>query len=639
MAEPALSIDDVLGGNGLLAHKLPAYEHRAAQISMAKLVERSLRERAHALIEAGTGTGKSFAYLVPALLSGQRVVVSTATLALQEQLLTKDIPALLQTLDSDAQVVQLKGRHNYLCRDKLERLRQQFAFARSPADKELFEWADATGSGDRAELSFVPPAQLWSDVDTDSDECIMEACRYFGPQRCHFMHAREAARHADVVVVNHALFFSDLALGGGLIPPYDCAVLDEAHQIEEWATAAFSAAVSRTAVERLVRQIDRLLIVDAQLSTQLQSAIGRFVAALDEPPASRYPLAQNERALSLLETLQRSLYRAENWISDQPPSASRYANVPDAALQRRRELLLNNVAALAQTVERLRQSDEGWIRWVEKGQRPGAAWARCAPASVAPLLRERLFERAGSVVVTSATIATGRDFAYLRRQLGIESVWAEELVAESPFDYARQALLYLPPQRLDPREPAFGEQAKPVIRDILSATRGRAFVLFTSTAVMNAVAGTLTPQLPFACRTQGDAPKGQLLSWFRQEADAVLFATSSFWEGVDVAGKSLSAVIIDRIPFPPPDDPLVVARCELLAQAGEDPFRALMIPAAITRLKQGLGRLIRTSADRGLMCILDGRLQTKAYGRMILDALPPASRVHALSEVAAFLAG
>ncbi|MBV8460990.1 MAG: ATP-dependent DNA helicase [Candidatus Eremiobacteraeota bacterium] len=264
--------------------------------------------------------------------------------------------------------------------------------------------------------------------------------------------------------------------------------------------------------------------------------------------------------------------------------------------------------------------------------------AHCAPASVSGLLRELLFEKTRSIVMTSATISTGGDFAYLRRQVGLETSAVDELVLESPFDFQNQAMLYLPPERLNPKRTDFATQAVPVIARILDATGGRAFVLFTSLSMMQAVGRMLGPALPFPVRIQGDLPKGALLRWFRDEEAAVLFATSSFWEGVDVIGSALSCVIIDRLPFPPPDDPIIAARSRLLVADGRDPFASLMIPAAITKLKQGLGRLIRSASDRGLMCILDGRLESMWYGQRILEALPPARRVHSLTDVRDFLA-
>lgn len=639
-----LTIDEALGRRGPLAGSLSGYEYRPAQIAMGKLVNRGFLEHVHVMVEAGTGTGKSFGYLVPAVLSGQRVVISTATLALQEQLLHKDIPRVLHALDADARVVQLKGRNNYLCRDKLERLRGRLVLAQSAEDQQLFSWADRTSTGDRAELRFVPHDALWREVDADADDCLMEACEFFGPEHCHQMHAREAARHADIVVVNHALFFSDLAMGGGIVPPYDYVVLDEAHQIEEWATAAFTTSISRAGIGGLVQKLSRAYLFDELLAADLSQAADGLVSALAlrdnaARAATRYQFHDNTRAIELLEPLQRALYRVENWIVERWAKSSRFPNAPEEALSRRRDLLVRLVVSLTQTIERLRLGGENWICWVERAEdRSGTFAAHCAPASVADILRDQLFEKTRSVVMTSATISTGGDFAYLRRQVGLDSAPVDELMLDSPFDFPSQAMLYLPKERLNPKRPSFAQEAAPLIESVLEATRGRAFVLFTSLAMMHAIAADVGPGLRFPWRVQGQLPKGALLEWFRSEPHAVLFATASFWEGVDVIGSALSCVIIDRLPFPPPDDPIIAARSRQLNEGGKDPFEALMIPAAITKLKQGLGRLIRSASDRGLMCVLDGRLETMWYGRRILEALPAARRVHSLEAVRDFLA-
>lgn len=632
-----LTIEEILGRAGPMAGSIAGYEYRPAQIAMGKLINRGFLEHVHVMVEAGTGTGKSFGYLVPAILSGQRVVISTATLALQEQLLFKDIPRVLEALDSQARVVALKGRNNYLCRDKLEQLRARLVLVQAPDDRELFAWAQRTATGDRAELGFVPGDVFWREVDADADDCLMEACEFFGPERCYQMHAREAARHADIVVVNHALFFSDLAAGGGIIPPYDYVVLDEAHQIEDWATAAFTSSVTRAGIGRLQHKLARAYAFDELINAELSKAASEFIASLGIHSGVRYQLARNEPAIDLLEPLQRALYRAENWMAEKWKKASRFPNAAEDALKRRRDLLLRLIVAHTQAIERLRAGGEEWICWAERADdRSGVFGAHCAPASVSDLLRELLFEKTRSVVMTSATISTDSDFSYLRRQVGLQSAPVDELILESPFNFERQAMLLLPDSALNPKSSSFAAQAVPVVAEILEVTQGRAFVLFTSLAMMQAVGAMLGPTLPFPFKIQGQMPKGALLRWFREEAHGVLFATSSFWEGVDVIGSALSCVIIDRLPFPPPDDPLIEARSRALAAAGRNPFAELMIPAAVTKLKQGLGRLIRSASDRGLMCILDGRIQTMWYGRRILDALPPARLVRSLNEVRTF---
>jgi ATP-dependent DNA helicase DinG len=438
--------------------------------------------------------------------------------------------------------------------------------------------------------------------------------------------------------VNHALFFLNLAMGGGLIPPFDYAVLDEAHQIDEWATAAFSSAISRSSVGRLQRKLARYYHTDILLDAELANAAEEFSTALAAGSRSRYPLHENDRAMELLEPLQRALYRVENWIASRWRDASRFPNLDVEALERRRDLLVQAVVAHTQAIERMRLLEGDWISWAERqGDARSGYAAISAPAAVAPLLRARLFDETACVVMTSATIATGNDFSYLRRQVGLADAPIDEVVVDSPFDYARQAMLYLPPARVNPKSATFARDAARIVCEVLDATGGRAFVLFTSHAVMRTVAAIVAPLVPYPSMVQGDMPKGRILDWFRAQKNPVLFATASFWEGVDVVGDTLSCVIIDRIPFPPPDDPVLVARAAVVREAGGDPFNELSVPAAIMRLKQGLGRLIRSASDVGLMCVLDGRLETMPYGRRILAALPPAKRVHDLDEVREFL--
>lgn len=632
-------VEEVLGPHGPLAATLPGYEARPGQIAMAQAIQRGFAENVHVLVEAGTGIGKSFGYLVPALTCGRRVVISTATHALQEQLLTKDIPRVVAALGLPSRVVLLKGRNNYLCMEKLDQMRSRLVLARTREERDLLAWATATAGGDRAELNFVPSSRLWDELDADADDCLMEACRFFGPERCHLMRAREAARHADIIVVNHALFFSDLAAGGGIIPAYDCAILDEAHQVEEWATAAFTTTISRGSVGRLVRKLHRSLSLDPLLEEELVRAADAFTRALAAPAAPRYAFGDNPAAWETLEPLQRALYRLEDWVIRCWASASRLPRATEEVCVRRRDALLKLIVGHTQTIERLRRAGEEWMCWVEPVSDDDAARAAyCAPASIAAALRELLFDRVPSVVLTSATIADAGDFSYVRRQVGLESARVEELVVPSPFDYPRQALLYLPRPSLNPKDPRFAERAAPILTALLHATRGRAFVLCTSLAMMHALASHVGPGLPFPWAVQGDRPKGALLRWFRENRHAVLFATASFWEGVDVIGSALSCVVIDRLPFPPPDDPVIAARSRSLAAEGADPFGDLMLPVAITKLKQGLGRLIRSTSDRGIMCILDGRLEHMPYGRRILAALPPARRTHGLDDVRAFLA-
>jgi Rad3-related DNA helicase len=422
------TIEDALGPGGLIARALPGYEHRPAQITYAKRVQRGMLENVHVMAEAGTGTGKSVGYLIPAVLGEQRVVISTATIALQEQLVTKDIPLVLRALRSSARVVQLKGRTNYLCKDKAGQLQRQLTLARSDDERRIFRWAARTDTGDKAELDFEPSFKLWSELDTDVDDCIMEACEFFGPERCFHMHAREAARYADIVVVNHALFFANLAMGGGLIPPFDHAILDEAHQIDDWATAAFSASISRASVGRLRRKMTRHYHIDESLDAELAHAIEEFTGALAAGSRSRYALHENDLAMELLDPLQRALYRTENWLASNWRSASRFPNMDEEALERRRDLLVQAAVAQTLAIERMRLVGNEWISWAERigDARGGDFAAVSAPFTVATRRRASCLRRRPSLPVKTSRTCAGNSGSPIRWSM--KSSWTHRSI-------------------------------------------------------------------------------------------------------------------------------------------------------------------------------------------------------------------
>jgi len=628
-----MHLDEVFAPGGPVAGALDGFVPRDGQLQMAQLIERGLLEGLHSVVEAGTGIGKSLAYLVPALRSGKKVVVSTGTIALQEQLIQKDIPVVQRALGTDLRVVLLKGRNNYLCRDKLERLRRETFIASSGAMERIWDWADRTLSGDRSELSVTPGPGEWEQVDADADDCLGELCGRYDD--CFYFQARERARHADVVVVNHALFFLDLAMGGALLPPYDLAILDEAHQCEAWATAALTSTVSQRTVGRMLRRLNRYYAFDAGIEAELGEGMHRLTGQLGAVERDRYPLAANAAAREMLLELAPAFERAAQWLEASWQSAYRGA-FDEATAERRRELCLRGIAAHQSALEQLRAADDETIAWVERGDATERHRVCAAPFEVARFLRQALFERCEHVVLTSATLAADGSFDYLRRTLGFER--AQEAVAPSPFDYERQARLYVAPPSCNPKSRDFPRRAAALVEEALDRSGGRAFVLFTSYARMHEVHRLLGPRLAFPARVQGEMPRSQLLSWFRATPGAVLFATGTFWEGVDVVGEQLSCVIIDRLPFPSPGDPLVAARMRAIESAGGSSFDEYMIPAAITRLKQGFGRLIRSVHDRGAVVLLDGRLSGERYGETILRALPPARRIEHLAELSGFFA-
>lgn len=635
------SLDEVFGPGGAIAGALPGFESRLGQVQMAQLIERGILENMHTVVEAGTGVGKSLAYLVPALRSGKKVVVSTGTIALQEQLVRKDIPLVLQALGLERRVELLKGRNHYLCRSKYHRMSAERLVAPSAAMERIWQWADRTLSGDRAELEFTPRYEDWEQLDADADDCTGEYCPEFAD--CWFFKRRDAARFADVVVVNHALFFLDLAVGGGLLPPYEIAILDEAHQCERFATAALTASLSGPGVARMMRRIHRGYTLPSSYDAEVDEGMRRLQSVLAQVPGERYPLSANERVLELLPQLRESFFRLENWVHANAESAAKTKSDNEAERERRRDLTLRAIAATTATVDRIeaaaRQALSGAVRaderdaiaWVERADRDGRYEVNAAPFEVASFLSATLFARTPSVVLTSATLAEGRSFAFVRESLGIEG--AQEFIAPSPFNYAEQARLFIAPRGFNPKDADFAQRAAPLIEECLDRTSGRAFVLFTSYARLREVHGLLAPRLAFPTRVQGELPRAALLDWFRATKNAVLFATSTFWEGIDVAGDQLSCVIIDRLPFPSPGDPLVAAKIAALEAQGRSGFKDYMIPSAIVRLKQGFGRLIRTRSDRGLVAILDGRAIGMRYGRTIVDALPPATRIDDLASL------
>ena len=630
-----MTLDELFAPTGALAGTLPAFEARLGQVQMAHLIERGFLENAHTIVEAGTGVGKSMAYLIPALRSKKKVVISTGTIALQEQLIRKDIPMAVAAVGIPARAELLKGRNHYLCRSKYERAVSERLVAPTAGLERLWGWAERTTSGDRAELDFVPRPDEWESLDADADDCVGEFCERF--HDCWFFMRRDAARYADLVVVNHALFFMDLAMGGGLLPPYDYVILDEAHQCERYATAALTATLSQPLVARMLRKLHGAYHLPAHHDAEIAEGIRKLTSVLARLPDERTLLREDDELDGCLDELHDALLRLEDWVHLNWESGLRRASANEAERERRRELALRAIGAQLATIVRIRRSlqpsdiEPDTIAWVERVEAEARYEINAAPFEVADFLRTTLFARTQSVVLTSATLAEGTSFAFLRSQLGIDE--AQELVAPSPFDYPRQARLYVAPPRFNPKSRDFAALVAPVVEECLERTRGRAFVLFTSYARLHEVYALLRDKLPFPLRLQGELPRSQLLDWFRSTKNAVLFATATFWEGIDVIGEALSCVIVDRLPFPSPSDPLVAARIAALERRGTSGFEGYMIPVATMRLKQGFGRLIRSTSDTGLLALLDGRALGMRYGATILSALPPATRIDDLDAL------
>jgi ATP-dependent DNA helicase DinG len=619
-------MESFLGRGGLLARSHPNYEYRPGQVQMAQAVEDAFRERTHLLVEAGTGTGKTLAYLLPALASGQRVVISTGTKNLQDQIYFKDVPFLAKLLGRPLRVCYMKGRANYLCRQKVYDMENQPALHGLEEVEQFAEiraWERRTETGDRADLAGMPEdSPLWPKLDARRETCTGQKCPSF--DRCFLTKMHQQALESDLIIVNHHLFFADLAVReheyASILPDYGAVVFDEAHEMEEVASAYFGLALSTYRIEEFCRDAEQTLRLKSRMTKQLNRAIQRVAEemhlffSLFPAPEGRFGFEDRElfieRHYEPYSTFQNAMLALEselNVMSDKPEEVSNLAR---------------RLAELRQDFTFLMESrDKRFVFWYERRHR--GVFLQATPIDVSPILDEELFERVDTVVLTSATLAVGGNFEFARARLGIRR--AQELVLEPHFDYEDQALLYLPPGLPEPNSAEFTAAATEEILRILALSRGRAFVLFTSAQQMRQIHERVQGKLSYPLLLQGTAPKRALLEEFQRpdRAGAVLFATASFWQGVDVPGSQLSCVIVDRLPFAVPSDPVVKARVESLREAGGNPFYEYQVPDAVIALKQGFGRLIRSRSDRGVLALLDGRIQTRSYGKVFLESLPP----------------
>jgi ATP-dependent DNA helicase DinG len=659
------AVGAVFAADGPLARHLPDFEPRDGQQAMARAVARAFDDGGVLLTEAGTGTGKTLAYLVPAVLSRQRVLISTGTKNLQEQIYFKDIPALRAALDITFTATYMKGRANYLCLHRLDQLNDSPGAGGTPlaASHDVFlpiirSWAATTETGDRAEIEDLPEdIGFWSEVSATAETCLGTECPRYDD--CFVTRMRQRAAESDIVIVNHHLLCADAAVRqhafGEVIPACSHAIVDEAHQLEDVVTQYFGLGVSTYRVEELARDIERLAaagIVERRHRGPIDRALNRlredaraFFTELSYAHRSDERLRHEERvratptslshaseaaarltaAIDLAEKALGGFRPDANDDKDDPGAASEQA----AALVRRAGELRSDLRFL------LRASETEFVYFVEFRGR--GVFLRASPIDVSTIVRELLFDRMRTTVLTSATLTVDGAFGYIRDRLGIRS--AAEIRLPSEFDYERQTVLYLPPRMPDPRSPDFAGAAGRQVVEILKRTRGRAFVLFTSYATLRAVQMMAELALDYPIFVQGSVPRSLLLKRFRETPHSVLLATSSFWQGVDVVGEALSCVIIDKLPFASPGEPVTSARIDAIRARGGEPFDEYQVPLAILALRQGLGRLIRHRRDRGVLTVLDPRLRTKGYGRRFLASLPPAPVVHELDAVSAFLAG
>jgi len=643
-------MDKIFGPGGLIAKAHPEYEYRPGQIQMAQAVMRAFEQRRHLIVEAGTGTGKTLAYLVPAVAAAVggngRVIVSTGTKNLQEQLMDKDIPFLQSVLPKNFKASYMKGRNNYVCLQRVHRAGDSpvlNGLDEMDYFEEVCHWVKGTEIGDRAELSNLPEnLSFWRHIDARSETCLGQKCPDFDP--CFITRMRDRATQADIVVVNHHLFFADLALRdsayGRVLPDYTAVILDEAHLIEDVASEYFGAQVSNYQVDDLVRDVGFVTFENGEVDREVTKTLARMMRFADQfwmgfregrGEEARFPLVPGTFAKK----------DADGEIKATPLGDSYLAlDGSLARLETTLDALKEKPAEIDNLVRRIRQTrfdlqfivtgaDRKFVYWLERRGR--GIFLRASPIDVSGLLQDKLFDTVPTVILTSATLSSAGSFAFIKDRLGLHT--AEGLIAESTFDYQSQALLYLPPRMPDPRSPHWAEAAAAEVIRIVRATEGRAFVLSTSLAGMQSLYDRVSPHLDYPCLVQGSASKGQLLREFRETPNSVLFATSSFWQGVDVRGEQLSCVIIDKLPFAVPTDPIVAARQRYIEENEGSSFYQYSVPQAIISLKQGLGRLIRSTTDRGVLAILDPRVRTKSYGQVFLQSLPPCRVTSEIDEL------
>ena len=635
-AAARLKAASFFGRKGVLSHSQLNYEFRAGQLEMAEAVEEALAEKRHLIVEAGTGTGKTLAYLIPAILSGKRIVISTGTKNLQEQLYLKDVPFLQSLFERPLRVCYMKGRANYLCRQKVYDAEREPILAGMEETSEfqvIRQWEQETQTGDRSELRQIREnSSTWWKLDARSDACAGQRCKQF--ERCFITEMHRKAVESDVIIVNHHLFFADLAMRdqpfGAILPDYSAVIFDEAHEIEDVASQYFGMSVSNLQVQELIKdtagvsrrklfatpELDRSLI---HLSDRTEDFFRLF------PSDGRHGFQAQEEFLAEHEQPYRELLLSLDGL-----------NV-------RLELVESAIEETLPLVRRAKLIQQGLRFWMEAGDASFVYWVegrgrgiylQATPIDISKVLPGRLFEQLDSAILTSATLTVAGGFTYAQERLGLAN--ARTLHVESPYDYSKQVLFYVPPHLPDPRQQDFARRAADEIERVLEASRGRAFLLFTSYTQMRQIYELLRRRLAYPLFMQGDAPRNALIETFRTTPNSVLFGTSSFWQGVDVQGEQLSCVVIDRLPFAVPTDPVVAARSEAIRQSGGNAFQDYQIPQAALALKQGFGRLIRGSADRGVLVLLDNRITKLPYGRVFLQSLPPYRFTKKLNEVQEF---
>jgi ATP-dependent DNA helicase DinG len=635
------TMEQIFGPGGFLERSMiGGYEHRPAQLQMAEAVHDAFAKHHHTIVEAGTGTGKTLAYLLPAICSGRRVVISTATKSLQEQLYQKDVPFLQKHFAPNLKVAVMKGRSNFLCLSKMHALADQpmlKGMEEVDAFRQIRDWSKLTETGDRSELTFLPDdSELWSRIDARRDTCTGKKCPEF--EKCFLTQMQNRAKEADLIIVNHHLFFADLALKqddfGSILPEYSAVVFDEAHELEDVASDYFGQQISNFRFEELVHDADHAMRLTKSgsptLLRRMQRIRERSRAFFDSFPArdGRFPFTRQEREAFLEQ--HREAY-------DALLNACKAMETEFAALTQKPEELTRIARRsfeIRQEFSFLFESNEkNYVYWFER--RSKGVFLAATPIDISQILREQLFEVFDTVILTSATLTVAGRFEFIRQRLGLDH--AKECALPPEFDFQQQVLLYLPQKMPDVRDAGFAPKAADEIVQLLELSQGRAFCLFTSYSQMNDLFERVRTRVDFPLMRQGTAPRSVLLERFKNTPNAVLFATASFWQGVDVPGEQLSCVIVDRLPFAVPSDPIVAARVRALEDEGRNPFSEFQVPEAVLALKQGFGRLIRAKTDRGVLALLDTRIQRMPYGKIFLESLPRYRRTNDLEDVSRFL--
>ncbi|MCX7920181.1 MAG: ATP-dependent DNA helicase [bacterium] len=652
-----MTLTDIFAPNGLLSQRMRGYEHRPEQIAMAERIEQAILKNEHLIVEAGTGVGKSLAYLIPFILwaldKKKRIIISTYTKTLQHQLLEKDLPAIRQALRLEVNAELCLGNENYLCLRRFERTDSRGSFLDLHTARQfnkLVTWCKETQTGIKMELEFTIPDELWESVCRFSDLCLGKNCPRYSA--CFYFKARKAQYFAQILIVNHHLYFANLISNESLLPKYDAIVFDEAHNLEDVATDFLGIHLSSSFTNYLLSSIynprtnrgliNRLNELDKTISTELQQAVAdaqtasdtfftSWIVKLGQPPIKK----RITKSFLVMDTLQEPFKHLSKLLHQ---VAKQTDNIDDRI---ELEAYANRCLEIPQSAESFlaMEDADNIVYWVEiEGKRKRMnVTCRSAPIHLGPELNKLIWQKVSPIVFTSATLATDRTFTYFKDRLGLKS--AQELLLDSPFDYANNVLLYTNRNGIDPGlDPEkYVQESVEKIKEILLATNGKAFVLFTSYKMLDSAFELLAPQLQqFNIMRQGDAPRERLLKEFKKDINSVLFGTTTFWQGVDVPGEALQCVIITKLPFDVPDEPIIEARIQRLREEGQNPFYAFQVPQAIIMFKQGFGRLIRNKTDIGVVAILDPRLHTKSYGKLFLNSLPKCRNVHQIHEISSF---